>query len=99
MPVESGAPPYVFFSASPTRKGGKQMYPRQAVSRRGFVGGVAGALGYLGINPTRELWAKEVAPRPWWEEDQVAQDYDSMAKLANNENPWGPSAAVKAAYD
>jgi histidinol-phosphate aminotransferase len=74
------------------------MYPRQAVSRRSFVGGVAGALGYLGINPSRELWAKEVANTPWWE-DQQAQDYDAMAKLANNENPWGPSDAVHQAID
>jgi histidinol-phosphate aminotransferase len=62
------------------------MHVRGAVSRRGFVGGIAGALAYLGIEPAPELWA---APRP-----SQPDDYDSLAKLGNNENPYGPAEAV-----
>jgi histidinol-phosphate aminotransferase len=59
------------------------------VSRRGFVGGVATALGYLGIN-TDAAWARSFdLPLP-----QQQNDYDSLAKLANNENPYAPSEAV-----
>jgi histidinol-phosphate aminotransferase len=67
------------------------MYPRNGVSRRGFVGGVAGALGYLGLRPSVDLLAQ--GPDGTWFTQQ-ANDYDSMAKLANNENPWGPSQNV-----
>jgi|SRR5690242_1230292 len=63
-------------------------------SRRGFVGGVATALGYLTLEPSSRLWAQSVlggtAPRPKLGEDE----YDTMAKIANNENPYGPSEAV-----
>lgn len=63
-------------------------------SRRGFVGGVATALGYLTLEPSSRLWAQSIiggaTPRPKVGEDE----YDTMAKLANNENPYGPSEAV-----
>jgi histidinol-phosphate aminotransferase len=63
-------------------------------SRRGFVGGVAAALGYLTLEPGSRAWAQGViggvAPRP----KRTAEDYDALAKLANNENPYGPSDAV-----
>jgi histidinol-phosphate aminotransferase len=68
---------------------------RHALSRRGFVGGVATALGYLGLKPAR-VWAQgpsgfvpQVAAQ-----QQAMADYDRMIKLGNNENPWGPSDAV-----
>jgi histidinol-phosphate aminotransferase len=62
-------------------------------SRRGFVGGVATALGYLTLEPSSRLLAQSIAsgaPRTRPTEDE----YDSLAKLANNENPYGPSEAV-----
>jgi histidinol-phosphate aminotransferase len=63
-------------------------------SRRGFVGSVATALGYLTLEPSSRLWAQSIVggavPRPRRTED----DYDALAKLANNENPYGPSDAV-----
>lgn len=70
------------------------MYPRRTVSRRGFVGGVAGALGYLGTRPGAELWAQDPDVPPWARAATQENDYDSMAKLANNENPWGPSESM-----
>jgi len=62
-------------------------------SRRGFVGGVATALGYLTLEPSSRLLAQSIAsgtPRPRRSEEE----YDTLAKLANNENPYGPSEAV-----
>jgi histidinol-phosphate aminotransferase len=62
-------------------------------SRRGFVGGVAGALGYLTLEPRHRLWARPtvgLAPRL----PGPVEDYDAYAKLANNENPYGPSDLV-----
>ena len=70
------------------------MAPKRPLSRRGFVGGVASALGAIGIAPTAEAWARgngrfrngfEIGPE---------DDYDAMAKLANNENPYGPPESV-----
>ncbi len=72
------------------------MYFRHAVSRRGFVGGVAGALGYLGIKPDG-LWAQGDDPMLSallaQQQDPIAE-YDRFAKLANNENPAGPPESV-----
>ena len=60
-----------------------------SVSRRRFVGGVAGALGYLTVHSPYEVWAGGIAG-----EAQQGDEYDSLAKLAFNENPWGPSEPV-----
>src|SRR5690349_6272467 len=78
-----------------TRIGGR-MAPRPALSRRGFVGGVASALGAAGIAPTATLWARELTraggtPTPAFGPEE---DYDGYAKLANNENPYGPPKSV-----
>lgn len=66
------------------------------LSRRTFVGGVAGALGYLTLSPetahAADILAKQGpanALRPF-----AADDYDSYAKLAANENPYGPPESV-----
>jgi histidinol-phosphate aminotransferase len=72
------------------------MERRPAVSRRGFVGGVAGALGYLGLAPTASLLAQG-AQRANGTAQRGRRDpdeYDAFAKLANNENPWGPYESV-----
>lgn len=55
---------------------------RHALSRRRFFGGVAAALGALGLQPAARLFAQ----------GQTAQfrgstaEYDAFAKLASNEN-------------
>jgi len=70
-----------------------------SLSRRGFVGGVATALGSLALSPeaarAAEVLLKQGAgtmDRPF-----AADDYDSYAKLAANENPYGPPDSVTAA--
>jgi histidinol-phosphate aminotransferase len=69
------------------------MFDRNGVSRRGFVGGVATALGYMSFKSPLALWAQQVGgqqPRP----RMTVEDYDGFAKLANNENPYGPPDSV-----
>jgi len=66
------------------------------VSRRGFVGGVATALGAIGLAPRGELWARSsgvvgTIPFPLTGPEE---EYDGFAKLANNENPYGPPESV-----
>lgn len=69
------------------------MIETAAVSRRGFVGGVATAIGSLGVGVPLEAWAPgTAAPRP--RQRRTEDEYDGFAKLANNENPWGPSEVV-----
>ena len=63
---------------------------RLPLSRRRFFGGVAAAMGVLGLRPSSALLAQ----------GQTAQfrgsdaDYDAFAKLASNENNWGPPPEV-----
>src|ERR1044071_8045965 len=60
------------------------------VTRRRFVGGISSALGLLSLKP-RILWPQQGQnPRP----RATAEEYDAMAKLANNENPYGPPESV-----
>ncbi|GMR22051.1 MAG: histidinol-phosphate transaminase [Acidobacteriota bacterium] len=69
------------------------MSQKQGVSRRGFFGGLAAAVGYIGLRP-ESLWAqaraaterRRSARRPRFTEEE----YDAYAKLAANENPYGP---------
>lgn len=63
-----------------------------AVSRRTFVGGVAAAVGSLGAGRPLDLLAQgtQGAAR----QGSEADEYDGFAKLANNENPYGPSDVV-----
>jgi len=66
---------------------------RNAVSRRSFVGGMAAVLGYLGLAPETHLLAETQAGAPG--ALRVGSDaYDGLAKLGNNENPWGPPQSV-----
>src|SRR5947208_4873690 len=71
-------------------------------SRRGFVGGIATALGYLGFGPNVDLWAQG---RRGGAADQGAaalagrgrasvEEYDAFAKISSNENPYGPPESV-----
>jgi histidinol-phosphate aminotransferase len=70
----------------------------RAVTRRGFVGGVTTAIGALTLKPDGTLWAQAVqAPAP--RQQRSENEYDSMAKLGNNENPYGPSDAVMKAMN
>ena len=70
------------------------------VSRRNFVGGIAAALGYLGVGPDVDLFAQTqgaagAAPRV----RAPLDDYDSFAKLASNENNYGPPESVMKAMN
>lgn len=70
--------------------------PKSRVSRRGFVGGVATALGAIGLAPRSDLWARSNRvvghlPLPLTGPEE---EYDGFAKLANNENPYGPPESV-----
>jgi histidinol-phosphate aminotransferase len=66
------------------------MPSHSALPRRRFLTGLAAAAGTLGLRPANELWAQQQAPR----QRPTADEYDAFAKLANNENPYGPSEAV-----
>ena len=67
------------------------MLDRPQLSRRGFVGGVAASVGMLTLGSPTRLFATErdlaMALNP-------ADDYDAFAKLASNENPYGPPESV-----
>ena len=72
------------------------------VSRRNFMGGMAAAVGYLSTRPSAELWAQggpaavaaQRARGP-----MTPEQYDRMAKLASNENNWGPPESVMKAMN
>jgi histidinol-phosphate aminotransferase len=65
-----------------------------AVSRRTFVGGVATALGTIGITSPLDLIAQGTPAPPRPRDVQAPDDYDVLVKIGNNENPYGPSEAV-----
>lgn len=71
------------------------------VNRRTFMGGVASALSYAGLNPPLELLAQQTRrdqPQAATRE-RTEIDYDAAAKLANNENPYGPPESVMKAMN
>lgn len=70
-----------------------------SLSRRGFVGGVATALGSLALSPETARAAEVLLRQGGGVDDRefAADDYDSYAKLANNENPYGPPESVMTA--
>ena len=73
------------------------------LSRRGFVSGLATAVGYASLRPG-SLLAAPVAAAKKAASDVTAiitaaarkrmVDYDAMAKMSSNENPWGPLPSV-----
>ena len=67
-------------------------------SRRSFVGGAAAAIGALGFAPGGLAGTfGRYAPDSRFGEQQY--DFDSMARLSSNENPWGPSPSAMEAMD
>ncbi len=69
------------------------MQSHKTVSRRGFVGGVATAVGYLTVGSPIDLLARE-APSALELPFGPEEDYDKVAKLSFNENPYGPPESV-----
>jgi len=72
-----------------------------SVSRRSFVGGLAAALGYLGVHPDVDVLAQGRTPGAGGGQRPGANtnDYDSMAHLSSNENCWGPPESVMKAMN
>lgn len=73
-----------------------------SVSRRKFMGGVAAAVGYLGVKPEVDLLAQG-APATARAAQAMAHgpsdDWDSFAHLSSNENCWGPPESVMKAMN
>jgi histidinol-phosphate aminotransferase len=71
------------------------------VSRRGFMGGFAATLGYIGVAPELNLFAQNrpAAPGAAARAPRMADDYDMMAHLSSNENCWGPPENVMKAMN
>ena len=67
------------------------MNDQQALSRRRFVGGITSALGLLTLKPG-PLMSQGVSQAP--RAETTVDEYDLLAKLANNENPYGPPESV-----
>jgi histidinol-phosphate aminotransferase len=63
-----------------------------SLSRRRFMGGMAAILGSVGLEPALCLSASGAADQPVVQAGGA--DYDSLAKLCFNENPYAPSPAV-----
>ena len=66
------------------------------LSRRGFVGGIATAVGYLTFKPDLALLAQGVGQSRGRATGTapLLDEYDSYAKLSFNENPYGPPDSV-----
>jgi histidinol-phosphate aminotransferase len=86
------------------------MSEREQVSRRHFVSGVAAALGYAALKPESLLYAQARTTTAAGAAQATQQatptlaeamaTYDGVAKLANNENPYGaPPSVMKAMND
>src|SRR5262245_49703458 len=70
------------------------------IARRNFMGKMAIVLGYAGLGPLQvsgQNRARQAAAAVTPDPKKV--DYDKLAKLANNENPYGPSEAVMKAMN
>jgi histidinol-phosphate aminotransferase len=71
------------------------MDARHPLSRRRFFGGVAAAMGVLGLRPSSSLFAQARTAQFSGSE----AEYDAYAKLASNENNWGPPESVMKAMN
>src|SRR5688500_9392512 len=77
---------------------------KHPLSRRRFVSGLATPIGSLSLASDSELWGQAAsagataAPAQPRAARVTAQgpldEYDAFAKLASNENPWGPPDSV-----
>ena len=66
-----------------------------SATRRRFIGTMATALGVAGLHPSLDLFAQEKQTQQGEPgEEHPNENYDEMAKLASNENCWGPSDVV-----
>jgi histidinol-phosphate aminotransferase len=65
------------------------------------MGGVAAAVGYLGVKPEADLLAQQGAPAAGAARVRPAanDDWDSFAHLSSNENCWGPPDSVMKAMN
>jgi histidinol-phosphate aminotransferase len=74
-----------------------------SVSRRKFIGGVAAAVGYLGVKDEADLLAQQRPAAPGAAAAQRVRpsmdDWDSYAHLSSNENCWGPPESVMKAMN
>jgi len=74
-----------------------------AVSRRRFVGGIAAALGYIGVGADVDLFAQQPGrtgvPGQGGRGPRPLVDLTKVAKINNNENPYGIPPAVRAAME
>jgi len=75
-----------------------------SLSRRGFVGGLATVLGYAGLRPAQVFGQSQPrtagsAPYLTAAARTRVTEYDAMAKLSSNENPWGPLDSVMEAMN
>jgi histidinol-phosphate aminotransferase len=70
-----------------------------SVSRRGFIGGLGAAFGYLGTGASVDVFGQN-RPATGTAPARVPQtDYDMMAHLSSNENCWGPPDNVMKAMN
>ena len=73
---------------------------QNSATRRTFLGSMATALGLVGLRPSFDLFAQDREGRQGDAGvEHPEEDYENMAKLANNENCWGPSDAVMKAMN
>ena len=78
------------------------MSANSPLSRRRFVSGLATTIGSLSLVSDSELWGQVPAgataapaqPRTTGAAQGPIEEYDAFAKLASNENPWGPPDSV-----
>jgi len=64
------------------------------ISRRRFIGGMVAAAGLIGLKPDLEAWSESTGPTTSHAVTQSVSEYDNFAKLAFNENPYGPAQSV-----
>lgn len=63
-------------------------------TRRKFMGIIATALSYVGLDPSLNLFAQARGDRQKAEAIDDPKIYEGLAKLSSNENGWGPSERV-----
>ena len=69
------------------------MTTNNGLSRRGFLGAAAATVGYLTIKPA-DAFARIRVGEALLQQGNGTDEYDSLAKLSFNENPWGPPESV-----